>query len=268
MTSKKVQNVPASVRQKLLNISKKDNRPFNELIQYYAIERFLYRLSKSDHVDSFILKGALALQVRKTEKYRSTMDIDISQKRFHGISEILKQIKSIASVQVEKDGIVFNSESVRFEDIEKESPYKGIRVLFSGKLGSAIVYMQIDVSFYDVIFPVPKEKMTFPCILDFPPPKIWCYSLESIVAEKLEALIKLGDWNSRMKDFYDLWILSMEHNFSGKHLSKAIELTFKNRAAPLNGMSLKIGQLPGITFHTSLIWPSIYHDTLKELNFL
>ena len=93
--------------------------------------------------------------------------------------------------------------------------------------------MQIDISCRDVIFPEPKEKMTFPCILDFPTPKLWCYSLESIVAEKFEALMKLGDWNSRMKDFYDLWVLSRQYIFSGRQLSKAIELTFKNRGTSL-----------------------------------
>ena len=229
MTRKQIKNIPASVRQRLLNISRKDKRPFNELIQYYAMERFLYRLSQSDYVDSFILKGALALQVRKVEKFRPTMDIDMSQKRNDEISEIIKQIKNILSVKVNEDGIIFDSQSIRLEDIKRETSYKGTRILFLGILDSAKINMQIDVSFRDVIFPEPKEKMTFPCILDFPAPKLLCYSLESIVAEKFEALMKLGDWNSRMKDFYDLWFLSRQYNFKGSQLSKAIELTFKNR---------------------------------------
>ena len=233
MTRKQVKNVPASIRQKLLNISRKDNRPFNELVQYYAMERFLYRLSHSDYTDSFILKGALALQVRKVEKFRPTMDIDISQKRNDEISEIIKQIKNILSVKVEKDGLIFDPQSIRLEDIKRDTPDKGARILFLGTLDSININMQIDISFRDVIFPEPKEKMTFPCILDFPAPKLWCYSLESIVAEKFEALIKLGDWNSRMKDFYDLWLLSRQYNFYSHQLSKAIELTFKNRGTSL-----------------------------------
>ena len=233
MTRTQIKNVPASTRQKLLNISRKDNRPFNELVQYYAMERFLYRLSQSDYADSFILKGALALQVRKVEKFRPTMDIDISQKRNDEISEIIKQIKHILSVKVEGDGLVFDPQSIRLEDIKRDTPNKGTRVLFLGTLDSININMQIDISFRDVIFPEPKEKMTFPCILDFPTPKLWCYSLESIVAEKFEALIKLGDWNSRMKDFYDLWLLSRQYNFYGYQLSKAIELTFKNRGTSL-----------------------------------
>ena len=233
MTRKQIKNVSASVRQKLLNISRKDNRPFNELIQYYAMERFLYRLSQSDYADSFILKGALALQVRKMEKFRPTMDIDISQKRDDETSEVIRQIKNILSVKIEEDGLVFDSQSVHLEDIKRDTPYKGTRILFIGILDSANINMQIDISFRDVIFPVPQKKMIFPCILDFPAPKLWCYSLESIVAEKFEALMKLGDWNSRMKDFYDLWALSRQHNFYGHQLSKAIELTFKNRGTSL-----------------------------------
>ena len=233
MTRKQITNVPASVRQRLLNISRKEKRPFNELMQYYAMERFLYRLSQSEHTDSFILKGALALQVRKAEKFRPTMDIDISQKINNKTPEIIAQIKNILSVKVEEDGLIFDSQSIRLEDIKRDAPYKGMRVLFYGTLDSAKINMQIDISFRDVIFPEPIKKMVFPCILDFSAPKLWCYSLESIVAEKFEALMKLGDWNSRMKDFYDLWILSREYNFEGHRLSKAIELTFKNRDTSL-----------------------------------
>ncbi|MCZ0933048.1 MAG: nucleotidyl transferase AbiEii/AbiGii toxin family protein [Oligoflexia bacterium] len=233
MTRKQITNVPASVRQRLLNISRKDKRPFNELIQYYAMERFLYRLSQSDYADSFILKGALALQVRKVEKFRPTMDIDISQKRSDETSEIIKQIKGILSTKLEEDGLVFDLQSMRLEDIKRDTAYKGMRVLFHGALDSAKINMQIDISFRDVIFPEPKEKIVFPCILEFPAPKLWCYSLESIVAEKFEALMKLGDWNSRMKDFYDLWVSSRQHDFYDHQLSKAIGLTFKNRGSSL-----------------------------------
>ena len=233
MTQKQVKNIPASVRQKLLNISRKDNRPFSELVQYYAMERFLYRLSQSDYVDSFILKGALALQVRTVEKFRPTMDIDISQKRNDTKSKIIKQMRNILSIKVKEDGLVFNLQSIRLEDIKRDTPYKGIRVLFFGTLDSVNINMQIDISFRDVIFPEPTKKMVFPCILEFPEPKLWCYSLESIVSEKFEALVKLGNWNSRMKDFYDLWMLSQRYNFCGRQLSRAIKLTFENRGTSL-----------------------------------
>ena len=193
MNRKQVKNVSASVKQRLLNISRKDKRPFNELLHYYAMERFLYRLSQSDHADSFILKGALALQVRKLEKFRPTMDIDMSHKRNKEFSEIIGQIKNALSVKVDEDGIIFNPQSLQLEGIKRGTPYKGARILFLGTLDSAKIYMQIDISFYDVIFPEPTEKMVFPCILDFPAPQLLCYSLESIVAEKLEALVTLGD---------------------------------------------------------------------------
>ena len=162
MTKKQVKNIPASVRQRLLNISRENNRLFTDLVQQYAMERFLYRLSQSDYGDLFILKGALALQIRKVEKFRPTMDIDISKKGDDEISEITEQIKNILSSKVNEDGIAFDTTSIRFEDIKKGTPYKGVRVLFLGKLDSVSINMQIDISFHDVIFPEPEEKMTFP----------------------------------------------------------------------------------------------------------
>jgi len=226
------QNVSASVRQRLLNRSKADNRSFNELLQYYGMERFLYRLSLSSHAHNYILKGALMLRVWNSPEFRSTMDIDMLGKTGNEERNIINQIRDILSVKVEPDGLAFDSESIQTERITEEADYEGIRVRFRGFLGTARISMQIDIGFGDIIYPGP-EKAELPCILDSPAPSLLCYSRESAIAEKFEAMIKLGYLNSRMKDFYDIWLLSHQFRFELRNLAEAVRLTFKQRGTEL-----------------------------------
>lgn len=230
MTSLK--NIPASVRQRLLNLSRKGKRPFNELLQYYAIERFLYRLSKSIHSERFILKGALMLRVWGSPEARPTMDIDMLGKTSNDEARIIDQIRDILAVKVENDGLIFDPESIQTDLISEDSDYEGIRIRFRGKLDSAKVSIQIDIGFGDIVYPNPKTS-DFPTILESPTPRILCYSRESVIAEKFEAMINLGLLNSRMKDFYDIWLLSRQFNFEGALLAEAIRLTLKQRGTPL-----------------------------------
>jgi hypothetical protein len=221
-------NVAASIRQKLLNKSKADKRPFNETLQYYAMERFLYRLSQSKHVNRFVLKGALMLQVWESSKYRPTMDIDMLGKTSNQIDSIIQQVEDIIGIAVEPDGIEFNARSITAESITEDADYEGIRVSFEGKLDNAKIPMQIDIGFGDKVHPQPT-KSDMPTILELPKPHIICYSKESAIAEKFEAMVKLGEINSRMKDFYDIWLLSRQFDFMGEDLAKAITLTFNQR---------------------------------------
>jgi hypothetical protein len=223
-----IKNMAASVRAKLLNISRKDNRPFEEVLQYYAMERFLYRLSLSEHSKCFILKGALMLRVWDFPEIRPTMDIDMLGVTDNEEQKLLNQIKQVLRVEVEPDGLIFDTESLQTEQITEEADYKGIRVRFTGTLGSAMVRMQIDIGFGDALYPKP-EQQKLPTILDFPAPDLLCYTRESAIAEKFQAMVKLGEVNSRMKDFYDIWMLSQQFEFSGISLLTAIKLTFSNR---------------------------------------
>jgi hypothetical protein len=223
-----IKNMAASVRAKLLNISRKDNRPFEEVLQYYAMERFLYRLSLSEHSKCFILKGALMLRVWDFPEIRPTTDIDILGVTDNEEQKLLNQIKEVLRVEVEPDGLIFGTESLQTEQITEEADYQGIRVRFTGTLGSAIVRMQIDIGFGDTLYPKP-EQQKLPTILDFPAPDLLCYTRESAIAEKFQAMVKLGEVNSRMKDFYDIWMLSQQFEFSGISLLTAIKLTFSNR---------------------------------------
>ena len=230
---KSPQNVSASVRQRLLNRSKADKRSFNELLQYYAMERFLYRLSLSDHAQHYILKGALMLRAWKSPEFRPTMDIDMLGKTGNEEENITAQIRDILAVEIEPDGLTFDSDSIQTERITEDADYEGIRVRFRGALGTARISMQIDIGFGDIVYPGP-EKAELPCMLDSPAPSLLCYSRESAIAEKFEAMIKLGQLNSRMKDFYDIWLLSRQFEFELSSLAEAVRLTFKQRGTGLN----------------------------------
>lgn len=229
---KPLKNIPASVRQRLLNRARSDQRPFNELLQYYAMERFLYRLSQSAHADQFILKGALMLRVWRSPELRPTMDIDLLGRTNAEEANLVAQIRDILAVDVEEDGLVFNVDSIKTERITEDADYEGSRILFRGKLGTAKIYMQIDIGFGDVVYPG-VEEADLPAIFDFPPARLLCYSRESSIAEKLEIMVKRGGLNSRMKDFFDIWMLSRQFDFVGTTLAEAIRLTFEQRGTPV-----------------------------------
>ena len=229
---KSPKNIPASVRQRILNRAKSDRRPFNELLQYYAMERFLYRLSQSAHADRFILKGALMLRVWRSPELRPTMDIDMLGRTSNKEADIIAQIRDILSMDVEADGLAFDADSIQTERITEDADYEGIRIRFRGALDSARINMQVDIGFGDVVYPEP-EKLELPTMLDSPAPRLLCYSRESSIAEKFEAMVKLGVLNSRMKDFYDIWLLSRQFDFDGAKLAEAIRLTFERRGTTL-----------------------------------
>lgn len=230
---KTLENLSASVRQRLLNRSRVDDRPFNEILQYYAMERFLYRLSLSRYSQYYILKGALLLRVWDSPEFRPTMDIDMLGKTANEEPNIIEQISEILAIGVEPDGLVFDSKTIRTERITENADYEGIRARFYGSLGTARISMQVDIGFGDIVYPA-SQKAVFPCMLDSPAPVILCYSRESVIAEKFEAMIKLGHLNSRMKDFYDIWLLSRQFPFDLENLAKAVELTFQQRRTELN----------------------------------
>ena len=221
-------NISASIHQRLLNKAREKNRPFNELVQYFAIERFLYRLSKSVHSDKFVLKGALMLRAWHSPEIRPTKDIDLLGKTSNEETNIISQITEIIGTAVEADGLVFDPTSIKSEQITEDADYEGIRIRFISYLGNMRINIQIDVGFGDVVHPEP-DFIEIPVILDLPIPKIYGYSRESSIAEKFNAMVELGELNSRMKDFYDIWLLSRQFKFDNAILAEAIRITFKTR---------------------------------------
>lgn len=223
-----VKNLPASIRQRLLNKAHATNRPFSEILQYYAIERFLYRISRSSYSDQFILKGALMFLAWGASVYRPTRDIDFLGFTTNDLEAVTRIIQDICVREVEPDGLTFDRSTVQSERIKEDADYEGVRVNLTGYLGKAKIRLQIDIGFADVVSPAPI-MLKYPTILQMPAPHLRGYPPESVVAEKLQAIVFLGSVNSRMKDFYDLWVLAEQFEFDGQTLQQAIVNTFQRR---------------------------------------
>jgi len=233
VTKRPPTNLPASVHQLLLDKAHQTNRPFNELLQYYVMERYLYRLSKSPHAPKFILKGALMFTAWRLESYRPTRDIDLLGKTTNQVDRVGAIAKEVCTQSVEPDGVIFNPNTVTGTTIAENANYEGVRIRFQANLGTARVTLQPDIGFGDVIVPGP-QPIEYPTILDFPAPQLRGYSKESIVAEKFESLVTLGILNSRMKDYFDLWTLSRQFDFDGQTLGNAVAKTFSNRGTKIS----------------------------------
>jgi len=232
VSQSKITNMAASVRERLANTARNANRPFQEILQYYTMERFLYRLGKSAHARKFVLKGALMFTIWRTETTRPTLDIDLLGTLDNSPETIIGVAKDIIETKVEDDGLIFDPRTLKANRISEDADYTGVRVRFLGRLGSARVNMQIDIGFGDLVVPA-SEKMKYPTLLPLSAPTLWCYSRESTIAEKFEAMVKLDILNSRMKDFFDLWIMSKTFSFSGRLLQQAIRTTFQKRGTDL-----------------------------------
>lgn len=229
MTEKKTS--AASVRQRLLNHAKKSGENFNLLLIRFANERWLYRLSVSDYKDRFLLKGASLFTLWFNVPHRPTRDIDLlgfGSKEIADVEKIFREICDIESA----DGLVFKSEMVKGTEIKEGQEYQGVRVTFLAFLGNARINLQVDVGFGDAVTPR-AETAAFPTVLDFPAPELKAYPKETVVAEKFEAMVKLGMTNSRMKDFWDLQVMIGEFEFDSVTLQKAIRATFERRRSPL-----------------------------------
>jgi predicted nucleotidyltransferase component of viral defense system len=225
---KPLKNVAASVSQRLLNIARQTNRPFNELVQYYALERWLYRLARSDYRNRFVLKGALMLLVWKTPVTRPTRDIDLLGRMSNDLESIRGFAADVSKTPVEDDGIVFDPSSVAVERIAEDAEYEGVRAKFQGRLGNTRLPMQIDIGFSDIVTPEPVT-ISYPTILDLPAPELHAYNRETAIAEKFQAMVKLGELNSRMKDFFDIMALTTTGEFEGSLVANAIRETFARR---------------------------------------
>jgi hypothetical protein len=248
-------NISASIHQRLLNKAKEESRPFNELAQYFAIERFLYRLSESVHSERFILKGALMLRAWQSSEIRPTKDIDLLGKTKNDESNIIELITEVIATEVEPDGLVYDPTSIKVEQITEDADYEGIRIRLISHLGNMRINIQIDIGFGDVVHPEP-ELIEIPVILDLPTPKIYGYSRESSIAEKFNAMVELGELNSRMKDFYDIWLLSRQYQFDNQILADAIGLTFTTRKSEIpkeveafSERFIELKQIQWIAFH-------------------
>jgi len=225
-------NIAASNRAKLLNLSRQSGRSFQELVQYFALSRFLYRLSVSDASSRFILKGAMLLHALDVEQARSTLDIDLLGLIPNSPESVRDAIEKILRQEVQEDGLAFSESSIEISDITRDAGYLGRRVNFKGKLDSIRIPMQIDIGFGDTVVPDPIVVST-PTLLGYPAGKLKGYAPETSIAEKTQIMFQRELLNSRMKDFYDIWLLSKNAGVDQGTLVKAIAGTFQQRGTTI-----------------------------------
>lgn len=229
---KQKKNLGESIRQRLKNLSDQRNRPFDEILRYYAMERFLYRLSISPHAKKFFLKGGLMLKVWDSLDHRATIDIDLLARTSNQIDNLHRIITEVSEITCEKDGIAFDTQKLILRNTQTGGDYSGVSSSFSAKLFTTKMPVLIDIGFNDVVIPKP-QKIKYPTLLDMPEPTLLGYTLETVIAEKLESVVKLALVNTRMKDFYDLWTILKSHEIQPDKLSIAIQEVFANRKTPL-----------------------------------
>lgn len=225
-------NIAASVRARLLNRARDTQQDFNLVLTRYALERLLYRLSISPHADQFLLKGALLFDLWFDVPHRPTRDADFLSFGPAELPHLEGVFKEVCAIDT-GDGVTFRPDTVQAAEIRKEANYAGVRVTLLGLIDGARCPIQVDIGFGDAVTPGP-EDVHYPVMLpEFDAPKLRVYPRYTVVAEKLEALASLGIANSRMKDYFDLWILSRYTDFDGDTLRRALRATFDRRKTAL-----------------------------------
>jgi len=221
-------NIAASIHQRIKNAADQSGERFSDLLQHYALERFLYRLAASPHRDRFVLKGALMLRVWEIATIRPTRDIDLLGRTANEPERIAEIVREVCGAAVDPDGLEFDPATVQVGRIAEEAEYEGVRATLAGRLGKARIPMQIDIGFGDRVTPEPVE-IEYPAVLGTPRARLMGYTPETTIAEKFHVMLHRGTLNSRMKDFFDIWALSRSRAFDGRILSRAVHATCEQR---------------------------------------
>jgi predicted nucleotidyltransferase component of viral defense system len=222
-----VRNIGASVRARLQNISRERNQTFQLVLTHYVLERLLYRLSQTQHRDRFVLKGAMLITKWFADPLRPTQDLDLLGFGDADPEKMVTTFREICAVPFD-DAVVFDIEAVEIDRMREELEYRGLRIKTNATVDGARVRVVIDIGFGDATEPGLTE-MNLPVLLDFPAPHLRAYARETVIAEKFQAMVALGRANSRMKDVYDIWVLSRTHEFKDDNLARAIAATFARR---------------------------------------
>jgi predicted nucleotidyltransferase component of viral defense system len=221
----------ASVRGRLRELARRRGLEFQLILSEFAIERLLYRLGASSHSDRFVVKGATLFRLWAVGERRATWDLDLLGRGPSGVDDVVAVVRDLCEL-VADDAIEFDAASVRGEEIRSPDEYGGVRVRLVARLAGAEIPVQIDVGFGDAVEPAPRIE-PYPTLLGHPAPRVLVYPRETVVAEKLEAIVSLGVTTSRMKDFYDVHHLAASFEFDGEMLLRAIRATFARRGTPL-----------------------------------
>jgi predicted nucleotidyltransferase component of viral defense system len=229
---RETRNVGASVRARLLARSRAEGSDYQILLTRYALERLLYRLSASEHHDRFILKGALLFVTWLPDPFRPTRDLDLLGYGARTPEALAGTFKAICSTPVPDDGVTFDVEGITAAPIREDIEYGGVRIRTQAIIDNARIPIQVDIGFGDVITPGPVE-IDYPALLDSPAPHLRAYPVETVIAEKFNAMVTLGIANSRLKDFYDLWLISRTFELNRAALFAAVQRTFEHRETPI-----------------------------------
>ena len=229
--AKKIKNLGASVRARLLSLSKTNGQSFDLVLTRFAIERLLFRLSRSRYADRFVLKGAMLLMTWFKDPYRGTRDLDLLGFGDPSPNVLLATFREILALDVD-DGVVFDADAPRVDRIREEHEYGGLRLRATASIGGARINLTIDIGFGDALEPG-AELIDYPAMLNLPAPRLRAYARETVIAEKFQAMVVLGRVNSRMKDFFDIWILSRSFAFNDDRLARAIVATFTRRGTAI-----------------------------------
>jgi predicted nucleotidyltransferase component of viral defense system len=220
-------NIGASVRARLLALSKERNQPFDILLTRYVLERLLYRLTTTAHRDRFVLKGAMLMTIWFDDPHRPTRDIDLLGFGDPTPEAVLQIFREICGVAMD-DGVTFAVDRLDVDRTREDVDYGGLRIKTYATVDRAEVRVIVDIGFGDATEPA-AEETDVPVLLDQPPLRMRAYARETVIAEKFQAMVMLGRANSRMKDFYDIWALSRAYEFPGDTLARAIAATFARR---------------------------------------
>ncbi|GAC1679607.1 MAG: nucleotidyl transferase AbiEii/AbiGii toxin family protein [Steroidobacteraceae bacterium] len=227
-------NLAASIRARLKNVADTRKQDFNLVLTHYGLERLLYRLSISPHAPHFLLKGALLFSLWYDVPHRATRDADLLGFGPDDIGSAVAAFQDICRIAAD-DGIEFDTQQVKGSEIRKDAGYGGVRIEILAKLDGARLTLQVDIGFGDAVTPAP-EAIQYPVLLsDLPPPQLRAYPKYTVVAEKFHAICLLGMANSRMKDYFDLWILLRENSLDPGEMKRAIEATFTRRKMAVPG---------------------------------
>lgn len=229
MTERALKNAAESIRARLLIHAKQHGDDYGRVLTRYAIERLLFRLSQTEATENYVLKGAMLFVTWPEHTFRPTGDLDLLGQGEADPAAITELFTRICQVDVPVDGLVFDPVSLTVAPVREADKYQGVQLKLKGELAKAIIPVQVDIGFGDHVYPPPKRQ-TFPSLLpDLPAASILMYPPETVVAEKFEAMIRFGEANGRIKDFYDLWVTTRTFSFDLPNLVEAVGGTLRRR---------------------------------------
>jgi predicted nucleotidyltransferase component of viral defense system len=231
VTRRDLANVPASVHARLLSRAKAQGESYDQVLQYFAIERFLYRLSLTEWGERFVVKGAIMLRAWGTPLGRPTRDIDFLGAIDNSTAAVERAVADCLAVEYPGDGLIFDP-AVETSEINVADRYPGVRAVVRGNLDGGTFKLQLDIGIDDAVVPEP-EWVEYPTLLDLDAPRILAYQPSTALAEKLDTIVSKGLANSRLKDYYDIWLLSTLHSYDGVELAASILATFTHRGTAI-----------------------------------